>query len=290
MESSHDGVAKHLNGHGSAADGASTSEPQRPQLPGLVDELAHAMGMARDALERAPAAALSAPAPTLPAMPPPRHLFDDEDDDAAMPIPSTWRSPPEPPPSSTLHDQLRAAALGFGTGLAVILPLVLLLTGRLGDLSLGSLGNRLPGSSVVSQEAARATALPTAVQQRSVATSVVVPSTELPALRAAEPAAAPVSTVLPSPASEISWTSVIAEGRRRIRSGDIAAGRNLLTRPVAANNAEAILALAETYDPNMLAAWGIMDASADVAIARQLYTKALDAGLEPARARLKGLE
>ena len=58
---------------------------------------------------------------------------------------------------------------------------------------------------------------------------------------------------------------------------------------VSADEPEAIMALAETYDPNMLAAWGIRDVEADVERARQLYERALRAGVTTARSRLEGL-
>jgi hypothetical protein len=63
-----------------------------------------------------------------------------------------------------------------------------------------------------------------------------------------------------------------------------------LGRAAAANNAEALLLLGETYDPNMLTAWGARGATADVAISRSLYGRALAGGMEHARARLKALE
>ena len=47
---------------------------------------------------------------------------------------------------------------------------------------------------------------------------------------------------------------------------------------------------AETYDPNMLAAWGTRGAVADVAKARALYAKALNQGVGKAMMRLEGLK
>ncbi len=49
-------------------------------------------------------------------------------------------------------------------------------------------------------------------------------------------------------------------------------------------------ALAETYDPNMLAAWGTRGVAADVAKARALYRKALSLGAERAQVRLDALK
>ena len=49
-------------------------------------------------------------------------------------------------------------------------------------------------------------------------------------------------------------------------------------------------ALAETYDPNMLAAWGSRGVAADVAKARALYRKALNLGVANAQNRLEALK
>ena len=48
-------------------------------------------------------------------------------------------------------------------------------------------------------------------------------------------------------------------------------------------------ALAETYDPNMLAAWGTRGVTADPAKARALYQKAFDLGMARAQYRLDAL-
>jgi len=291
MDSSRESVVKKLNGHGAGAAGKGRPlEPQKPQLSGLVDELAQAMNMARDSLERpAPASMRPAAAAPLPAMPAPRSLFDDEEDDAAMPIPSTWRAQPEPPKTGTLRDQIRAASLGFATGLAVIVPVVLLLTGRLDDLSIESLfGGAETASSQVVQSAATIPApSPVQVQQRVVPTTLVTPAQAPP--EAAPSAAESVAVNEQSAELEVSWTSAVADGKERIAAGDIAGGRQVLQPAVAANEPEAIMALAETYDPNMLAAWGVRDVAADVQLARELYQKALSAGIGSARGRLQGL-
>lgn len=293
MDSSRDGMVRKLNGHGAGAiESGTPGEPPQPQLPGLVDELAQAMNMARDSLERAVPAGMGAAAAPLPAMPVPRNLFDDEEDDAAMPIPSTWRTPPEPPDSGPLRDQLKAAAFGFATGLAVIVPVVLVLTGRLGDVSFDALfGGAEPLAPTVARTVAAPEQLPVHVQQRVVPTTLVTPAPRRPETMAAAFETAP-SAPLPEPQaaeSKVSWAGAIAEARRRILSGDVAGGRETLRPAVAAEEPEAVMALAETFDPNMLAAWGVRDVTADVERARGLYQKALSAGLEPARTRLEAL-
>jgi hypothetical protein len=49
------------------------------------------------------------------------------------------------------------------------------------------------------------------------------------------------------------------------------------------------MALAETFDPNVLAAWGIRGQTADPRIARDLYSKAHMIGVPMARQRLEAL-
>ena len=52
---------------------------------------------------------------------------------------------------------------------------------------------------------------------------------------------------------------------------------------------QASFALAETYDPNMLAAWGTRGVAADADKARALYHKAFDLGVTQAQKRLDAL-
>jgi len=48
--------------------------------------------------------------------------------------------------------------------------------------------------------------------------------------------------------------------------------------------------MAETYDPNMLAAWGARDVAADVPRARVLYRSAFSLGVAAAEGRLQALQ
>lgn len=297
MESSREGVPKKLNGHGKGLKGqpaeASEADTSQAELSSLVEELARAMNMARENLDRPqPKATASVSSNPLPAMPPPRGLFDDEDDDAAMPIPSTWRTPPEPPKSGTLRDQARAAAMGFVTGLAIVVPVVLYLTGRLDYLPLDALFGGGPDTEVAVHSAAAPSpsAVPLQVQQRTVPTTIITATEAAAVIPAAavppEPSVREETQVDPP---KPSWADTIAEGKARILAGDILEGREILTPAAEANEPEALMALAETYDPNMLAAWGVRDVTADVAKARELYQRAARAGIETARVRLNGL-
>ncbi len=75
-----------------------------------------------------------------------------------------------------------------------------------------------------------------------------------------------------------------------IVSGDIQTARAALARAASDGHPGARFALAETYDPNMLAAWGRREPVADVAVARALYAQSLEAGDERARQRIESLK
>lgn len=71
-----------------------------------------------------------------------------------------------------------------------------------------------------------------------------------------------------------------------IRSGDIASARLVLEHAVRAGDATALYALAETYDPRVLVKLRVQGMQGEPDTARELYQKALDSGVEEARARL----
>jgi len=103
----------------------------------------------------------------------------------------------------------------------------------------------------------------------------------------------PDPVVLPK-APEVSQQSraeeVLAQAARRIESGDIAGARDLLAGSEVQSVGQASFALAETYDPNMLAAWGSRGVAADVAKAKALYRKALNLGVSNAQSRIDALK
>ena len=74
-----------------------------------------------------------------------------------------------------------------------------------------------------------------------------------------------------------------------IARGDIRTARDELAAAAAAGGLSARFALAETFDPNVLAAWGLRENVADAAVARVLYGQALDAGDVRALSRLAAL-
>jgi formylglycine-generating enzyme required for sulfatase activity/serine/threonine protein kinase len=89
--------------------------------------------------------------------------------------------------------------------------------------------------------------------------------------------------------SQTGQKDVIALASRRLEAGDVAGARELLAAAEDGSQGPVLFALAETYDPNMLAAWGTRGVAADVARARALYRKALSLGVASAHGRLTAL-
>jgi hypothetical protein len=71
--------------------------------------------------------------------------------------------------------------------------------------------------------------------------------------------------------------------------GDIGAARIVLERAAETGHGPALFALAESYDPAVLSAWGTFGTKGDVTKARELYARALAGGIQGARDRLESL-
>jgi len=267
-----------VNGSGRSASSASV-----PQT--LREKLDQELGAHRDALSRlAPAAlpqhghrqaippASGSSATNSPNASGPHHFYPDADEDGEerMPIPSTWRTPPAAMPTGWLARQLKAGIVGLALGLVAVIPTVLWLTGRLdaqisGLQPFSFLDSAQDGSSA---ERASAPVLLTAPQ----------------------PAARPL---VPAAAEKDSTADVVDELLNRaagfIADGNMVRARETLGEGVLADNPRAAFALAETFDPNILAATGAQGTRAEVERARMLYGKALAGGVAAARRRLDAL-
>jgi len=81
----------------------------------------------------------------------------------------------------------------------------------------------------------------------------------------------------------------IARARTKVQQGDIAGARRLLERASAGDEGDALFALAETYDPRMLAKWGVLGTKPDLSLAKELYSKAASRGAQGAKERLLAL-
>lgn len=107
----------------------------------------------------------------------------------------------------------------------------------------------------------------------------VLPASDRPATMAARPTApeAPGNT---EPARLMARASLLLD------QGNIGAARIVLERAAEMGSAPALFALAETYDPAMLSAWGTFGTRGDVGKARELYAKAFAGGIQEAGDRL----
>lgn len=82
---------------------------------------------------------------------------------------------------------------------------------------------------------------------------------------------------------------LIARASQLLLEGNVGAARIVLDRAAELGSAQAAFALAETYDPFSLSAWGTLGTQGDAAKARELYAKALAGGVEEAKDRLNAL-
>lgn len=112
---------------------------------------------------------------------------------------------------------------------------------------------------------------------------------------AAKPAAggtqaAPVREVAqPSTEQAVEAAALVARASALLRQGDIGAARLVLERAVEMGSARASFALAETYDPLVLAKWGTYGTRGDARRAQDLYVRADAAGILEAKSRLDAL-
>ena len=93
-----------------------------------------------------------------------------------------------------------------------------------------------------------------------------------------------------SPAAGVQSVDLIAQALRRVENGDVAGAREMVAAAEDGRQGLVSFALAETYDPNMLAAWGTRGVASDITRARALYRKALNLGVAIAQDRLEALK
>jgi hypothetical protein len=247
------------------------------------------------------------PAPILAPAPP-----EPPPDDEPMPIPSTWREPGSYDDDRWFRQQLGATLLGLFAGLLIVVPAVLWLTGWIGPQrprpTASATGVTKAASAVVARttegrlEAAGPSRGPDATASQYVTGSVEPrgsieirkpePSTPVPPV---VPAAAP-QPPSPPPAPKVDeqrarLEELITKARQKIDAGDVMGAREILAVAEAGIPSGTVtFALAETYDPERLAAWGTRGVAADATKARSLYTKALGMGLSRAQERLDALK
>ena len=257
----------------------SSSQKPRPIAPSFKDGLS--------------SLSYSAPQPA----PAPVQLTEHHpDDEQPMPIPSTWRETTPAGEDRWLRQQVGAAVLGLAAGLMVVVPAVLWLSGWFGGPQRAAAAARVAPverpAEVVASEVRPVRVQIRPVEKTEVAAQYVSATLEpRPVNMAAAAMEPPTPTPVahPEPAGP-SADDLLVQAERRIESGDVVGAREILasTEGTAASGA-LVFALAETYDPNMLAAWGVRGVTADVMKAKSLYFKARDLGIVRAQMRLDQL-
>ena len=118
-----------------------------------------------------------------------------------------------------------------------------------------------------------------------------VVKTKAVAIEPAAPAATPATVALPLPAARRIDPDELAALLKRAKGllavGDITSARLLLERAADAQEAEAALMLAGTYDPQVLGTQDMRSITADPAAARLWYQKAAQLGSADAKRRLQ---
>ena len=82
---------------------------------------------------------------------------------------------------------------------------------------------------------------------------------------------------------------LLTRAKALVGQGNIRAARDVLELAVGTGSAQATFALAETYDPNVLATWRTRGTLGDATRARDLYTRAYEGGIEAAKGRSRAL-
>jgi hypothetical protein len=102
-----------------------------------------------------------------------------------------------------------------------------------------------------------------------------------------KPAAATAQPAPPQASGNPEAARLMARARLLLDQGDVGAARTVLERAAETGSASALFALAETYDPAVLSAWGTFGTQGDVGKAQQLYAEAFAGGVQEAKDRLK---
>ena len=236
-----------------------------------------------------------------PMAPPP---LDHGHDDEPMPVPSTWRQPLAQEDDRWLHQQMGAAVLGLIAGLMIVVPAVLWLGGFFSPQKASRVepptadARAAPEAEVADVKTVRVPVRPmdpvrpVEKPPESAAPSVMA-NVEQPRpaqVEAKPPPQVPVfATARLIDPNKARIDGLLAQAAQRIDSGDITGAREMLADADDGGQGEVSFAIAETYDPNMLAAWGTRGVVADAAKARVLYQKAFDLGVAQAQKRLDAL-
>jgi hypothetical protein len=193
------------------------------------------------------------------------------DDDEPLPIPSTWREPLARDDDRWFHQQMCATVLGLIAGLMIVVPAVLWLSRFFSPQRSETAASRAadarsaPATRFADVKTARVPARPTDPARPAEA----LPESEAQSVKESveQPSPAPVEAKSPSMVPIIAAARLIGPNQARIdelltqvaqqiESGDVTGAREMLADADDGGQGAVSFALAETYDPNMLAAWG----------------------------------
>ncbi len=185
-------------------------------------------------------------------------IRDSEGDDIGLP--RVFQKPTDAvgrqaSPEDDIEQYKSAALRGFGLGLLIVIPAVVWVT-----FSVIAPGQKTPAKS------------------------------NAPVVAAATGVSAEVFKAHENSAPALTPDDAMRKAARLIKAGQVSSAQAVLEKPELAAIPSIVMALAETFDPQMLAAWGVKGARADVAKARHYYKVALSLGVSRAKNRLEMLK
>jgi hypothetical protein len=281
------------------------SAPTNAELISLANLISAAA--ARPTIPSASKEGLSTLSHAQPTAAPPLEVSQD---DEPMPIPSTWLQPLARDGNPWFKQQLYASVLGLITGLMIVVPAVLWLSGAFSpQRSSTAVAREVPAAANADArtapeakfEDARTVRAP--MRPADPVRSAGGPDSEVQPVKGnIEQASPPTPVEAKSPPvaptiaaaqlidpDQARIEGVLAQAGQRIESGDVGGAREMLAGVDGGGEGRVSFALAETYDPNMLAAWGTRGVAADADKARTLYQKAFHLGVARAQNRLEAL-
>ena len=192
---------------------------------------------------------------------------------------------------------IAVGALGLATMLGMALGSLPAFTLGAQRISLATLGKATPATKsdqATLEDQARQAAvqqLAKAMLNKSIAEQAAAPKSVVPAQDMAVTTATGANAAAPTTEQTASLEAEDVErlankAAEAIRNGDIASARLVLEHAVRAGDATALYALAETYDPRVLVKLKVQGMQGEPDMARHLYRRALDKGVEEARSRL----
>ena len=195
-------------------------------------------------------------------------------------------SPSAPQPAATLAVATETPAANPSPGAAA----AHVEKAATGPASLPSVASSKPDAAVKADAPAPKPAIvppsPATTPARSALVATAeTPSTANPQHVASQTETPPLSK--PAPEDAARWS---ARGLVALAKGDLSNARLFLMRAAEAGDARALVALADTYDPAMLAKLGVVFAPGDAARARDFLVKAMAAGVVVPKDRLATLE